>query len=385
MSSWCCRESTGMVPSLPDELETELRQILHYYPGTHYTCLMDAAGRRQGGSSLTIGAVLPHPLVTGSFTSDDVLDAPPDKFCTAVSSLHNAAVQFARTLDQMGCSVMHIAGDQHLFSCYEVVDKSQPGLVNPWILAFYTTSVDGVPVSAIDTRDADEGVKKIVAALESMLAGVMTPPANSSPPISTSALLHHAARADLPSTAARSTARCAALRCTALECCALLLLLLLSAAARSGWNPRDACGRRFRAPPFRSRRRRTFAAPPPVMSAAMCAHAAAVAGGGREGAAALGCAVPAGALHAYCALALWDTAAAALKLRGETAAPPLEAHEAAARRSRRTTAAPSAVVISVVRLHNTAALAFAAPQEARPAMITSELSAGREKAQMIGI
>eukprot|EP00953_Heterococcus_sp_UTEX-ZZ885_P009568 5622-Heterococcus_DN1.PRE.3 len=79
--------SSGMVPTLTDQLEAKLRGIDAYYPGTHYACLMDADGR----------------YLAGSFTEENILEAQPEKVCAAVALLRRAAVQFAATLDQVRC------------------------------------------------------------------------------------------------------------------------------------------------------------------------------------------------------------------------------------------------------------------------------------------
>jgi hypothetical protein len=49
--------------------------------------------------------------------------------------------------------------------------QSQGAAAPPWILAFYTTCpMDGSPASSVDTREADEGVKRVSAS--TVTAGV---------------------------------------------------------------------------------------------------------------------------------------------------------------------------------------------------------------------
>eukprot|EP00612_Vaucheria_litorea_P002320 CAMPEP_0171453818 /NCGR_PEP_ID=MMETSP0945-20130129/1369_1 /TAXON_ID=109269 /ORGANISM="Vaucheria litorea, Strain CCMP2940" /LENGTH=176 /DNA_ID=CAMNT_0011978751 /DNA_START=31 /DNA_END=561 /DNA_ORIENTATION=+ len=163
MASWCCRENTGMGPSLIDEIDEKLVDITKYYPGTNYACLLDSNGR----------------LISGSAKADDELLSPnPDRFCGAVSQLQTAAVKFAQSLDKVGgCTILHIFGDQNMFSCYVVLDKSQQSPSPSWILAFYTEIAlfEETSDSDLDTTVADEGVAKIVLELESMLTGFIGP------------------------------------------------------------------------------------------------------------------------------------------------------------------------------------------------------------------
>ncbi|CAM9500979.1 unnamed protein product [Phaeothamnion confervicola] len=112
MAGWCCRKSSGMGPTLQDQLREKLRAIEYCYPKTHYACVLNHQGAFLGGMSWE--ERLPHEY---------------EEVCTAVAALKRAATQFAATLDQNDCPVLHIAGETHLFSCYDLGDS---------VLAFYS-------------------------------------------------------------------------------------------------------------------------------------------------------------------------------------------------------------------------------------------------------
>eukprot|EP00752_Nemacystus_decipiens_P003744 g3449.t1 len=125
--SWCCRKRSGMGPTLQDQLREKLSGIDMCYPGTNYACLLDLEGK----------------FLSGFFVDGD---APQrDEVCAAVAALKRAAEQFAKTLGQLDCPVLHISGESHLFSCYDLGES---------VLAFYS-HMGSENLRSFNTHDAD--------------------------------------------------------------------------------------------------------------------------------------------------------------------------------------------------------------------------------------
>jgi len=73
-----------------------------------------------------------------------------EELLAPISSLKKAALQFGATLNQMECPLIHIRGNNHLFSCYEIDDH---------LLAFYTDMRSDL-LDSFNTTEADIKMKK---------------------------------------------------------------------------------------------------------------------------------------------------------------------------------------------------------------------------------
>ncbi|CAM9624572.1 unnamed protein product, partial [Ectocarpus sp. 8 AP-2014] len=106
-------------------------------------------------------------------------DAPQrDEVCAAVAALKRAAEQFAATLGQLDCPVLHISGESHLFSCYDLGES---------VLAFYS-QMSSDNLRSFNTHDADVRLRDLLADIKLLLTGavLLSPGANHSPPVSAS-------------------------------------------------------------------------------------------------------------------------------------------------------------------------------------------------------
>ncbi|CAM9902419.1 unnamed protein product [Discosporangium mesarthrocarpum] len=157
--AWCCRKSSGMGPTLQDQLRDKLSGVELCYPGTHFACLLDIHGQ----------------YLSGYFVDEEGPERA--EVCTAVAALKRAAEQFAATLGQIDCPVLHISGDNHIFSCYEVGDN---------VLAFYS-HMGSENLRVFNTQEADMQLRELIGDLKIMLSGSMVQSpgtaSNSSPPV----------------------------------------------------------------------------------------------------------------------------------------------------------------------------------------------------------
>jgi predicted regulator of Ras-like GTPase activity (Roadblock/LC7/MglB family) len=141
----CCRKSSGMGPEVSDTLQEKLESIEHVFPGTHFSCILSKAGQ----------------LVAQSNSDTD----NPDGILNAIASIKRAASQFASTLNQTECPVLHITGENHMFSCYDV---------GPNLLAFFSeiSSAD----ADMQFGAADEQMLPLIEELRLLLHNMMQPP-----------------------------------------------------------------------------------------------------------------------------------------------------------------------------------------------------------------
>lgn len=135
----CCGGSSGLRQDLEHQLRAKLEEVSAIFPCTKYCC------------------VLTHQ---GNLVSSLQQNTPPtQEKLAAIASLHRAAAAFASTLNQNENAVLHIAGDQHLFSCYEVAGH---------LLAFYS-EIDGAKFSTMDISEQDDKVQQILTEVRSLL------------------------------------------------------------------------------------------------------------------------------------------------------------------------------------------------------------------------
>lgn len=149
---WCCGKTLDTEPSLNHLLTIQLSLIEDYYPGTDVVCLMNTDGK-----------------LIAYHGKDDALRLSSEKVCPTMSQMRRAALQFAAVLE-VGCSVMHVRGEHLLFSCYEIDEHI--------ILAFYSPLAGQEP--PFDVREADKGLRKVIAELKELAGShLLSPPITS--------------------------------------------------------------------------------------------------------------------------------------------------------------------------------------------------------------
>ncbi len=80
--------------------------------------------------------------------------------------MKGATNQFASTLSQEECPVVHVKGETSVFSCYDI-DKDAENY-----LAFYSSTTDGAS-KAVDFATGDKSMKPIIQELKLLLANIM--------------------------------------------------------------------------------------------------------------------------------------------------------------------------------------------------------------------
>ncbi|TMW57296.1 hypothetical protein Poli38472_003221 [Pythium oligandrum] len=112
--------------------QEQFERIRGVYPGTDYACLLNAA-------SGEIIAQTEIPVVN------------TEELARTIVTLKRAAQQFATTLTQVESQVVHVKGDDRMFSCFGGEGT---------ILAFYT-QMPGVNLELFDCNEADKTVHMI--------------------------------------------------------------------------------------------------------------------------------------------------------------------------------------------------------------------------------
>lgn len=83
----------------------------------------------------------------------------PNELLVSIASFKKTALQFGETLNQTGCPVMHIKGNAHLFSLYDVDTN---------LLAFYS-EMHGALLESFNTSQADSRMAEVVQELEVLI------------------------------------------------------------------------------------------------------------------------------------------------------------------------------------------------------------------------
>jgi len=112
----------------------------------------------RGGSGGVSGGV---PGAGGSAANAPTSSA--DELLAPIASLKKTAVQFGAALNQMECPVIHIRGNNHMFSCYDV-DKN--------LLAFYS-SMHSSLLDAFNSTEADNKMSLIIQDLRLLLQNLL--------------------------------------------------------------------------------------------------------------------------------------------------------------------------------------------------------------------
>nr|CCA14014.1 conserved hypothetical protein [Albugo laibachii Nc14] len=144
MRSLCCfrrhqRDSMGK------RYREQLDKVKDVFPGTSYVCLLDGEN----------GNVIAQSEETNPNT---------EEFARFVRMLRKAAMQFAETLNQMDSQILHIKGDDTMFSCYGL-DRT--------VLAFYSQLPD-VEMELFDYTEADKNLETINLELDKLVRDVKT-------------------------------------------------------------------------------------------------------------------------------------------------------------------------------------------------------------------
>ena len=100
----CCRSACGFSPKLSSQISSKLNEIQSIFPHSTFIVVLSPEGELLASSQWM------------EYQKIDELLAP-------IASLKKTAVQFGAALSQMECPVIHIRGNNHMFSCYDV-DKN---------------------------------------------------------------------------------------------------------------------------------------------------------------------------------------------------------------------------------------------------------------------
>lgn len=100
----CCRSSCGFSPKLSNQIRSKLLEIAAIFPHAAFIVVLSPEGELLASAT------------QGEYERADEILAP-------IASLKKSAVQFGAALSQMECPVIHVRGNNNMFSCYDV-DKN---------------------------------------------------------------------------------------------------------------------------------------------------------------------------------------------------------------------------------------------------------------------
>ncbi|KAI9905176.1 hypothetical protein PsorP6_013793 [Peronosclerospora sorghi] len=117
----------------------QFERIKAVYPGTNYVCVLDSD--------------------SGDMIAQSETEVNTDDFTRTIIHLKDAALQFAATLNQIDPHVVHVRGEQGMFSCYGSAHM---------ILAFYS-EMPGIDLELFDCFEADKNIESITGELHRIL------------------------------------------------------------------------------------------------------------------------------------------------------------------------------------------------------------------------
>lgn len=134
----CCSGNTGVNPKFYEEIQIILKRISDVIPGTFFVVVLSSSGE------------------VVSF--ENVKSARPQNLLAPISSIKKAAIQFANTLSQTECPIIHLRGNNSMFSCYEMGE---------YILVCCSEN-HSAALEALFAEDSGEIDKKIEAELQGL-------------------------------------------------------------------------------------------------------------------------------------------------------------------------------------------------------------------------
>ncbi|GLE04215.1 hypothetical protein PINS_up013126 [Pythium insidiosum] len=136
MSVFCSCLSRRRSDNVDRLFHEQLERVRVAFPGTDYVCLL-------------------HTETGDMIAQTEVPAVNTEDLARTIITLKRSALQFASTLNQMDSQVIHIKGDELMFSCY---GNDQT------ILAFYTR-MTGMDMEFFDCSDVDKTVEGVHAEL----------------------------------------------------------------------------------------------------------------------------------------------------------------------------------------------------------------------------
>ncbi|TYZ57976.1 hypothetical protein PybrP1_008431 [[Pythium] brassicae (nom. inval.)] len=134
MGSLCACFSRRRPDNAAQLYQEQFDRIKNVYPGTNYVCLLNS----ENGEMIA---------------QSEVATVNAEEFTRTIITLKRAALQFGEgaTLNQIESQVVHVKGDDRMFSCYGS-EKT--------ILAFYS-EMPGVDLELFDCSEADKGIESV--------------------------------------------------------------------------------------------------------------------------------------------------------------------------------------------------------------------------------
>eukprot|EP00455_Lapot_gusevi_P036212 TRINITY_DN4020_c0_g1_i8.p1 TRINITY_DN4020_c0_g1~~TRINITY_DN4020_c0_g1_i8.p1 ORF type:complete len:165 (+),score=24.49 TRINITY_DN4020_c0_g1_i8:65-496(+) len=139
----CCKRNCGMSPKVLEQVQSKLKEIHQIYPGTHFTCILSPDGE--------------------VLAFDNNKSQHPADMMGPVASMKKAALQFGSSMNQLDCPVIHIRGNNHLFSCFDIDTN---------ILAFFS-EMHGSVLDSFNTNEADQQMEPILEELRLLLQNML--------------------------------------------------------------------------------------------------------------------------------------------------------------------------------------------------------------------
>jgi len=133
-----------MSPKVLSSLKARMREVYTIFPGTNFACLIAPDGE--------------------VLAQDDGNLRYPEELLQHICSLKTAAEQFAATLQQNECPIIHLKGQNVMYSCYDIDSN---------MLTFYS-NMDTVPLAVFNVAAADKKMQSVIQEIRLILTNAMT-------------------------------------------------------------------------------------------------------------------------------------------------------------------------------------------------------------------
>mmetsp|Transcript_35258 Transcript_35258/g.60980 ORF Transcript_35258/g.60980 Transcript_35258/m.60980 type:complete len:151 (+) Transcript_35258:84-536(+) len=140
----CCQRNAGMDPGLYSNLDSKYNQLQEIYPGTSFACVLTPSGDRLWKK--------PEEGPCGS-----------ERLILNIAQLKRASTDFASTLQQVDCNIIHVTGETHIVSCVNIGAN---------LLAFIT-DMDADELRSFDVPGADSKLKELITDVNLLLQGIV--------------------------------------------------------------------------------------------------------------------------------------------------------------------------------------------------------------------
>lgn len=120
VSMACCRAACGFSPKLSEQLRLKLLEVRSIFPSARFLVVLSPDGALLASAATEAESGGGGGSGSGSSLAGGSAPHAQEEVIANIASLKKTAVQFGAALSQMECPVIHLRGNQHMFSCYDV-------------------------------------------------------------------------------------------------------------------------------------------------------------------------------------------------------------------------------------------------------------------------